>query len=280
MPDGTSGRSLAQQRVRLIVLRDSEKIKLKALMHQSEVSDADSLSIYEELIAAQQKKIVALERKILQLTDRLEAPALRLRLKQVETSVEKLSHRILQQQKHLQELKQQLTDKDTDIEKLSTQLHNLQDLNIVYVKQIALLSLHERQNSEDHANAVLLVSQHLSERGLPLPAKASAKVLDKSPFHQSYEEVEDLAANPCVDQTIFSKSLRTGERYYLLSLVISSITADVETQPIEIKLTEFDALRQNHQTKLLNGFPVSSAILAAETFANVYQTLTAQAVEE
>jgi len=254
-----------------MALLESEKTKLEALIQQSKAGDAELMNIYEELIADQQKLIAHLEENVQQLTDRLEGPALRNRLKKVESAFKDAAAESLVLKREVVQLEAEAKRQEAQLKSLLTQFKNLKELNESYVRQIAFLSLHERQNEEDHASTVLTISNHLSELGLNIPAKASVKLLNLA---DGTSEGDDLGSDPHIDQTIFSSSFRSGSKRYTLSLVVNSITADLKSQPIELKLMELDERDRTHCAQVLEGFSTSDAPLAAEVYTKTYKKLS------
>jgi hypothetical protein len=271
--------TLSQQRLRLMALLEAEQVKLQALLTliQSPLHQGpDTPAVCETLVTHQQKIIAKLEQRIQHLTDQLEGPELRDRLQITEAALKTAQVAIAALQEQLGQLESKSLQQEAAIGLLSAQVQDLQTLNDVYVKEIAALSLHERQNAEDHALTVLTISRRLSQQGLVIPAKASAQVIDREPQSTALDEGEALASNPRVDQTLFSKTFRAGYHDSILSLVVSSVTLNLDTQPIEILLTEKDRQQNRHQTRLLRGFPTCDAIPATEFFIEVYQKLSAK----
>ncbi len=268
--------TIAQKRVRGIVLLESEKAKLKVLVQQLGSNNVASSDIYKSLIEEQKQTIQRLEKDIQKLTDQLEGPELREQLKKAESSLKQAAAEILELKAKVSHLAAEVKRKNTKLTSVSTQFNNIMQLNESYIKQIALLSLHERQNAEDHASTVLTISHRLAELGINIPAKASVKRLntllsqdaDNGPVNDNDED-----SDPEIDQTIFSKSFRTGSQGYRLSLVINSITPDLDIQPIELKLTELDSKNHPYKTQTLEGFSTSDAVAAAETYATLYEKL-------
>lgn len=269
--------TLSQQRLRLMALLEAEQVKLQALVTliQSPLHQGpDTPAVCETLVAHQKKIIAKLEQRIQQLTDHLEGPELRARLRTTEAALKSAQAAIATLQAQLSQLEGKSLQQDAELSLLTAQVQDLQTLNEVYIKEIAALSLHERQNAEDHALTVLTISRRLSQQGLVIPAKASAKVIDRETHLTALDEGEALATNPRVDQTLFSKTFRAGYHDSILSLVVSSVTLNLDTQPIEILLTESDRQQNRHQTRLLRGFPTCDAIPATEFFIEVYQKLS------
>lgn len=265
--------TIDRQRMRTLALLDSERIKLQALQQQFQASDEESASIYQELIEEQEQTIENLEQEVQTLTDRLEGPVLRERLIKVEAALKQANAEMLQLKRKAHHLETEINSKTAQLKALSNQFKNLADLNKNYIQQIALLSLHERQNAEDHASTVLTVSNRLAELDLNIPAKASLS-LPECPTNEALAN-EELASDPRIDQTIFSTSFRVESKTFTLSLVISCITANLEAPPIELKLTELDREQHSHRTQTLRGFATPEATLAAEVYAETYQKLQA-----
>jgi vacuolar-type H+-ATPase subunit I/STV1 len=267
-----------QQRTRLMILLESERVKLTALAAAVQAArdrnDEDAAIVYDGLVANQQKKVERLDDKIEQLTNQLQAPALRHQLQTAEAELETAQEHIQQLQQIVKTLKQRTSQQQAELKLLRQQNHDLQDLNESYVNQIALLSIHERQNAEDHAHAVMTVSRKLAKEGLNIPARASAKHLDSDAFEPIDEE--DWAINPRVDQTLFSVPLSAAQHHYTLSLIISSVAPEAGTSPIEIKLTELNRVTKRHSTRLIQGFSMSDAIAATAGFIQLYHQLAAE----
>ncbi|MGP1382793.1 MAG: hypothetical protein ACTS2F_04485 [Thainema sp.] len=311
--------TLGQKRLRLMAILDAELAK-RAVFEQrlqqdveSSSSESNSAAIYQQLITKQNQVIARLERRITELTDQLEGPELRQRLKQVEAALTQATQMIEQLKQKLQASESMRSQAEVEIKLLNQQMQDLQELNDNYVNQIAILSLHERQNDEDHAHTVLAISRQLAKHGLNLPAKACIATFDcdvlnggassefvagdRTGHHYtdnnvdqdvdsnldsrstsdtsgtSYDD-ERFVADARFDQTIFSVRSRQNNQTQILSLVINSIAPDLDIAPIEIKLTEFDPQTQQPITKTLKGFATASAITAAETFAAIHRQLS------
>ncbi len=278
MPPRIHELSLDQQRLRLMVLRTSEQAKLDTLIQTLEslpegTSEVNA-AMYEAMVAKQQKAIARLTEKIERLTDQLEGPDLRQRLRHTEADLAQAHDNLRELHAQSANLKRALDEKDAQLQRIQKQLKNVQDLNDGYVQQIAVLSIHKRQNNEDLARAVLTISNHLTKLGLNIPAKASAKILDSESEMHELDEDNLFASNPKIDQTIFTQRQRIRTIDYSVSLVISSITPDYDTSPIEVKLTEIDRQTGAHQTRILRGFAMPDSILAAEFMVSVCKRLS------
>ncbi len=284
--------SLGQKRLKLMAILEAEQAKRMVFEQRlqddaaSDTSGSGCATIYEQLITQQNRVIARLERRIVDLTDQLEGPELRQRLKQLEATLGQAAQLVKQLRQQLQVSESARSQAEIEVKSLNTQLQNLQELNDNYVSQIAILSLHERQNEEDHAHAVLAISRQFAKYGLNIPAKACVAMLDYDALEQKgrfeagaanpdadgYDE--QFAADARFDQTIFSVRSRQNNQTQILSLVINSITPNMDIEPIELKLTEFDPRTQKPITKTLKGFATASAIAAADTFVATYRQLS------
>ncbi len=260
--------SLAQQRDRLLALLAAERVKLAALERDGDRADAERAPLYTDLVARQQRVTEKLAAKIADLTNRLEAPALRQRLVQVEAAGDRLQKRVARLQKRNRQLLTALRQNALAARELSLRVESLQALNAAYVQDIAYLSLHAQQNAEDHARSVLLIARELDERGLTIPAKASARRLGDADCLDVLDEADDTADRQ-IDQTIFPQRFSTPETTYTLALVVNGVALDAELQPLEIRLTEFNRSDRQHRTRKLHGFPMAEAIEATECFAEL-----------
>lgn len=289
-----TGLTLGQKRLRLMAILEAERAKrtvFEQRLQEDAASDAAGAScaaIYNQLISQQDRVIARLEQRILILTDQLEGPELRQQLKQVEAKLGQAARLIKQLKQQLQTSEGARSQTEVEIKQLKTQLHNLQELNDTYVNQIAVLSLHERQNEEDHAHTVLAISRQFAKYGLNIPAKASVATFDydaldgralfgsgtTSTDQNADSHDEQFVADARFDQTIFSARSRQDDQVKILSLVINSIAPNMDIAPIELKLTEFDPRTQQPITKTLKGFATASAIAAADTFVATYRQLT------
>lgn len=262
--------TLGQKRLQLMAVLEAEQAKriiFERYLHQN--TDHDTAAIYEQLVAQQNRVTHKLERRIAELTDKLEGPELRSRLQQVERELNQTSQTLKQLQEQFQAAESARLHAETEVDLLTQQVQNLQVLNESYVNQIAMLSVHERQNAEDHAHTVLTISQVLSRHSLNIPAKASLASLDRD-FSRDANTDTAFASDTRFDQTIFAVRSRQGDLTQILSLVINSVTPDVDISPIEIKLTEFRSNDNHPKTKLLKAFSTASAIAAAEAFVSLY----------
>lgn len=277
VPAGSTPLTLGQKRLRLMTLLEAERAKRDLFEQRSRRNqDRDAAIIYDQLLGQQQRIIATLEKRVAALTDRLEGPELRQRLQQVEAELAEATQTIQRLQREMDETISARMQAEANEQLLAAQVQNLQELNDNYVNQIATLSLHERQNAEDHAHAVLTVSRILAKRGLTIPAKACSAARQDMDWSKVVDEDEIFAADARFDQTIFSARSRMGDTTRVLSLVINSVTPDLEMSPIELKLTELDLRNRQHTTKLLQGFPMANAIAAAETFVVTYQQIVGQ----
>lgn len=286
--------TLGQKRLRLMAILEAERAKRTVFEQRlqedaaSGTSGASCAAIYNQLISQQDRVIARLERRIVDLTDQLEGPELRQRLQQVETKLVQAAQLIKQFKQQLQASEGARSQIEAEIKQLNAQLHNLQELNDNYVNQIAVLSLHERQNEEDHAHTVLAISRQFAKYGLNIPAKACIATFDydgldsrvlfesgtTSTDRDADSHDERFVADARFDQTIFSARSRLNDQVKILSLVINSIAPELDVEPIELKLTEFDPRTQQPITKTLKGFATASAIAAADTFVVTYRQLS------
>ena len=272
--------TVGQKRLRGIALLKSEKAKLEVLVQQLDQDDAESSDIYNSLIVEQEQLIQQLEQEVQQLTDRLEGPELRDQLEKAEFVLKQVTTEMFELKAKIVHLAAEVKRKDARLTSLSNQFNNVMRLNENYVRQIAFLSLHERQNAEDHASTVLTISHRLAELDISIPARASVKRLDRAMgqgIDRDRVNDNDDDSDPEVDQTIFSKSFMSSGKRYRLSLVISSITPEQDIQPIELKLTELDSKNRPYQTQTLEGFSTSDATVAAEAYAATYEKLNPEA---
>ena len=290
----SSALTLGQKRLRLLAILEAEQAK-RTIFEQrlqedaaSDTSGSSCTPIYEQLISQQNRVITRLERRIVDLTDQLEGPELRQRLKQVEAKLVQAAQLIKQLKQQLEASESARSRAEVDAKLLNTQLQNLQELNDNYVNQIAILSLHERQNEEDHAHTVLAISRQFAKYGLNIPAKACVASLDYEALesgtgfglgaigaeNDTDGNDERFVADARFDQTIFSARSRQQNQIKILSLVINSIAPELDVEPIELKLTEFDPRTQQPMTKTLKGFATASAIAAADAFVAIYRQLT------
>lgn len=284
--------TLGQKRLKLMAILEAEQAK-RTVFEQRLQEDAASVmfgsscvTLYEQLIGQQNRVIARLERRIADLTDQLEGPELRQRLKQIEAKLVQAAQLIKQLRQQLQISESARSQAEVDVKLLKTQLKDLQELNDNYVSQIAILSLHERQNAEDHAHTVLAISRQFAKYGLNIPAKASVATLEYGVLeNEGWLEAsaaspdadgddEQFVADARFDQTIFSARSRQNNQTQILSLVINSIAPELDVEPIELKLTEFDPRTQQPMTKTLKGFATASAIAAADAFVAIYRQLT------
>lgn len=283
-PSQNDSLTVDQQRTRLQLLLVAEQAKLGALVAQTAIaqnsrtenhqdSDTEPAQLCRDLLSNQQALIAELETQIEQLTDQLEGPALRSRLRQTEQTLKVTREELKQLKVQVLDLDATLAQTTTDLETLTQQNHHLTVLNDKYVKQIATLSIHERQNVEDHAHTVLAISRQLAAAGLDIPAEASAATTTPT---SDKNTVHDWVTNAGLDQTLFSKSLCVGEQVYSVTLVVSIITPDTETYPIEVMLSEFNRRDRNHQIYQFKGFSTAEAVVSAQYFIHLHQKLAKQ----
>lgn len=260
------GFKLDQQRVRTQILIEAEQGKLKLLQQTANTCEVEAEAIYDELITEQEHRLQELDDQLAQLTHQLEGPALRERLHKTELSLRTTIGEVRTWKLKATDLEQALKHHQTKVSRLSQHVRQIRQLNEKYVAKIAELSLHQRQNIEDHAQTVLTISHQLLEHSLDVVATAS------SVMNKSESSALAWATHPDLDQTIFAEMVVNPNRSYVLALIISVVTPDQTIYPIEIKVTELSRDRHS-STRLLYGFSTAEAIDAADIYAETLQKL-------
>ncbi|MCW6034959.1 hypothetical protein K4A83_01550 [Spirulina subsalsa FACHB-351] len=219
-----------------------------------------------------QKQITKLENRLQRMEqtrqrwlDELSTPQLKQRIQALETRVLVLQQRVEQ----LEQENFELREKAQEFQELQDEHEFLNKLYREQLKNVALLSIHQKQNIENYSKLVLDIGQRLKDANLSVIAKASKSSLDPNGEYVQQSGLNSYGINPKIDQVLFPLSIKKNRSKYLLLLIINANTSTFSEGNLSVKL--YDTC----QKKLLDSkdFEFFQNQEAVDYFVNLYHEM-------
>ncbi|WP_164674490.1 hypothetical protein [Spirulina subsalsa] len=188
-----------------------------------------------------QKQITKLETRLQRMQNTRQRWLDELSTPQLKQRIQALEARVIMLQQQVEQLEQEnflLREQAKELKELQDEHEFLNKLYSEQLKNVALLSLHHKQNVENHTKLVLDIGEKLKSANISVVAKAAKNYLGNNSEYVQQTGLKNYGVNPTTDQVLFPISFKQAEQKYLLILYVNANTSEFEQGTLSVKFYE------------------------------------------